>query len=68
MIKITTNPDKNFVEEVRAKIKENNGHCACAIVFDESTKCMCEEFRNQIDRGEEGYCGCGLYKLTITKD
>ena len=68
MINIITNPDKKFVEEVRAKIKENNGHCACAIVFDTDSKCMCKEFRDQIDREEEGYCGCGLYQLTITNE
>ena len=64
MIKVTTNPDKKIVEEIRAKIKENNGHCACAISFNVSNKCMCKEFREQIDRGEEGECHCGLYIIT----
>ena len=68
MIKITTNTDKNFVEEVRAKIKENNGHCACAISFDDSNICMCRDFRKQIERDEEGECHCGLYSVTIAKD
>lgn len=68
MIKITTNSDKQLVEEVRAKIKENDGHCACAILFDESNICMCKEFRDQIERGESGECHCGLYSVTITND
>lgn len=61
MIKVITNPDKEFVEEVRKKIKTNNGHCACAIVFNESNKCMCEEFKQQIKDGSLGECHCGLY-------
>lgn len=65
MIKIAINPDENFVKEVREKIKANNGHCACAISFDESNNCMCEEFRQQINEGIAGECHCGLYILTV---
>lgn len=61
MVKVTTNPDKDFVKEIRAKIKENNGHCACAISFNDSNKCMCEEFKKQIEEGRAGECHCGLY-------
>lgn len=64
MIKVITNSDKSFVSEVRAKIKENNGHCACAISFNEDNKCMCKEFREQIASGAVGECHCGLY-ITI---
>ena len=65
MIKITTNPDKQFVNEVREKIKENNGHCACAVTFNESNMCICKDFREQIERGDPGECHCGLYVVTI---
>jgi ferredoxin-thioredoxin reductase catalytic subunit len=65
MIKIAINPDENFVKEVREKIKANNGHCACAISFNDSNKCMCEEFRQQINEGVAGECHCGLYILTV---
>ena len=68
MIKITTNPDKQLVEEIRAKIKENNGHCACVVNFTPETVCMCKAFRDQIERGEEGECHCQLYRVTITND
>lgn len=68
MIKVTTNPNNELVEEIRAKIKENNGHCACAVSFNDANVCMCKEFRNQIERKEEGECHCGLYSVTITKD
>ena len=62
-MRVTVNPDKNTVEEIRTKIKANNGHCACAISFNEDNKCICKEFREQIDRGESGECHCGLYRI-----
>jgi len=65
MIKIVTNSNKVLVEEIREKIKENNGHCACAIVFNEDNKCMCKEFRDRITEGISGECHCGLYTLII---
>lgn len=64
MIKVTTNPDKDLVKEIREKIKANNGHCACAITFNEDNKCICKEFRQQIDDGMVGECHCGLYRIT----
>lgn len=64
MIKVVTNPDKDFVKEIREKIKVNNGHCACAITFNDDNKCICKEFRQQIDNGVAGECHCGLYIIT----
>lgn len=60
-MRIEINSDKDLVKEIRSKIKENNGHCACAIIFDEDNKCMCKEFREQIANGVVGECHCGLY-------
>ncbi len=65
MIKVTVNPDKELEEEIRAKIKENDGHCACAVTFSQDNKCVCKDFRDQIERGEAGECHCGLYIITI---
>ena len=59
-MRVITNPNKEFVAEIRAKIKENNGHCACAISFNEDNKCICKEFREQ----KIGECHCGLYIKT----
>jgi hypothetical protein len=64
MIKVIINPDKDLVKEIRKKIKANNGHCACAITFNEGNKCICKEFRQQIDDGIVGECHCGLYRIT----
>lgn len=56
-MRITVNPDKEYVELVRKKLKENDGYCPCRRVKNEDTKCMCKEFREQ----EEGMCHCELY-------
>lgn len=64
MVKVITNPDKELVKEIRAKIKENKGHCACAVSFNSDNICMCKEFKNQIEREETGECHCGLYLIT----
>ena len=61
MVKIKTNSDEKFVQEFREKLKENNGYCPCRVTKNKDTKCMCKEFREQVDRGEAGECHCGLY-------
>ena len=63
MIKVITNPDKDFVKEFREKLKENNGFCPCSLFKNEDTKCMCKEFREQIANGIIGECHCGLYSV-----
>ena len=65
MTKVVVNSDKEIVKEIRDKIRENGGHCACAITFNQDNVCICKEFRDQIERGEEGECHCGLYKIII---
>lgn len=61
MIKVVVNPDEDFAKSIKKKIKKNNGHCACAIAFNPDNKCMCKEFREQIEQGKLGGCDCGLY-------
>lgn len=61
MIKIITNSDKDFVKEIRDKIKANNGYCPCSLIKNEDTKCMCKEFKQQVKEGILGECHCGLY-------
>lgn len=62
-MKVSLNPNSEYVKEVRAKLKDNNGYCPCVVEKTRDTKCMCKEFREQIDRGEPGYCHCELYYL-----
>lgn len=54
---IRVSSDKELVNEIRNKLKENGGYCPCRIAKNEDTKCMCKEFREQ----EYGECHCGLY-------
>ena len=54
---IKQNPDKEYTNEVRKKLKANSGYCPCRLEKTPDTKCMCKEFREQ----EEGMCHCGLY-------
>lgn len=56
-MKVKINDNKELVNEIRTKLKENNGYCPCSLIKSEDTKCMCKEFREQ-DIGE---CHCGLY-------
>ena len=55
--KIILNEDKDLVEDIRARLKANEGYCPCRISKTIDTKCMCKEFREQA----EGECHCGLY-------
>ena len=57
---IKLNPDKEFVQMFKEKLKANDGYCPCRVSKTPDTKCMCKEFREQ----EEGECHCGLYSKT----
>ena len=59
-MKVKVNDNKELVDEIRAKLKENNGYCPCSLIKSEDTKCMCKEFREQ----DVGECHCGLYYKT----
>ena len=60
--KIVLNPDKEIVELVRKGLKEKGGYCPCRFGKEEKNKCICEEFRAQINDPEyEGFCHCMLY-------
>ena len=61
-MKITLNPDKEFVAQMRRELHEHNGYCPCKLEHTPDTKCMCREFRDQIkDPDFEGFCHCMLY-------
>ena len=60
-MKIIQNPDDAYVSEMMKSLRENNNYCPCSIVRNKDTKCQCKDFRDQVERGEQGYCSCGLY-------
>ena len=61
-MKITLNPDENAVQTIRDGLEKTGGYCPCRLERTEENKCMCKEFREQIEDPEfEGYCHCMLY-------
>ena len=36
------NEDKELVELIRNRLKENGGYCPCALEKNDDTKCMCK--------------------------
>lgn len=56
-MKVYLNPDKEYVREMKKKLKDNGGYCPCSLVKNADTKCMCKNFRE----AESGMCHCGLY-------
>ncbi len=62
MAKIRLNDDPEVVRTIRAGLAAKGGYCPCKVGKDESIRCMCQEFRDQIaDPNYEGYCHCRLY-------
>ena len=49
------NPDKEFIKNLRKRIKANSGYCPCHIEKTPDNKCLCKDFR------ENGECICGLF-------
>ena len=62
MMKITLNPDQEVVNTVREGLRQTGGYCPCRLERTEETKCMCREFKEQVDDpAYEGFCHCMLY-------
>ena len=61
-MKVVFNEDKNIVNAIKEGLKRTGGYCPCKLKKIEENKCMCEEFKAQINDPEfEGYCHCRLY-------
>ena len=60
--KIYLNTDAEVVKTVREGLRHTGGYCPCRLERTEATRCMCREFREQIeDPHFEGFCHCLLY-------
>lgn len=67
--KISLNPDAGVVEAVREGLEQTGGYCPCRRERSEANRCMCQEFRKQIDDpAYEGYCHCMLYYKSYPKE
>ena len=61
-MKIRLNDDAQVVAKVKAGLERTGGYCPCRLQRTEDNKCMCQEFKMQIeDPNYEGYCSCKLY-------
>jgi len=59
---VRLNEDKSIVAEIKEGLKKKGGYCPCRLEKTEDNKCICREFREQInDPNFEGYCHCMLY-------
>ena len=55
-MKIKLNPDQEVVQTIREGLKRTGGYCPCRIERTEATKCICQEFKEQIaDPDFEGF-------------
>lgn len=62
-MKVKVVDDRVKVTEIGQAIKDNDGYCPCKLIKNKDTKCICKEFREQIDAGILGECHCGLYEV-----
>lgn len=61
-MKITLNPDATVVASIKEGLKKTGGYCPCRLQRTEENKCICQEFREQMnDPDFEGFCHCMLY-------
>ena len=62
MGKVRLNEDREIVARVKEGLKRKEGYCPCRLEIKPEYKCICEEFKAQIqDPDFEGYCHCQLY-------
>lgn len=59
---VRLNEDAEVVRMIREGLAAKNGYCPCRLERSPENKCICQEFRDQInDPDFEGYCHCLLY-------
>ena len=62
MGKVRLNDDREIVAQVKEGLKRTGGYCPCRLERTPENKCICEEFKAQIqDPDFEGYWHCRLY-------
>lgn len=61
-MKVSFNSDESIVKMVKERLEKTGGYCPCRRERTEENRCICKEFREQInDPDFEGYCHCMLY-------
>lgn len=63
---VRLNENTEIVQMIKEGLKETGGYCPCRVERTEATKCICQEFKDQIkDPTYEGYCHCMLYYKSL---
>ena len=61
-MRIKLNSNQEVVDTIKQGLKERDGYCPCRIEKIPENKCICKEFREQMEDPDfEGYCHCMLY-------
>ena len=68
MIRINQTTDKELLEEILKQLKENDYYCPCSLTRTPDDKCMCKNFRDQVERKEPGECLCGRFIIELIED
>ena len=64
-MRIKLNSNQEIVDTIKKGLKERDGYCPCRLEKVPENKCICKEFREQMeDPNFEGYCHCMLYYKT----
>ena len=59
---VRLNDDKEMVAMIREGLKRTGGYCPCRLERTEENKCICKEFREQMEDPDfKGFCHCMLY-------
>ncbi len=62
MRKFRLSDNAEVVATVKEGLKRTGGYCPCRLARTEENKCICQEFRQQLEDPEfSGLCHCGLY-------
>ena len=69
MVTIKQTEDKDLLDEILKQLEENNYICPCSVRTNpQKDKCMCEDFREVVNKNIPGVyeCNCGRFIATIT--
>jgi len=61
---VTKTKDKQLEKEILESLAARDGHCPCALIINDDSRCMCKDFRDKIENGYVGECNCGLYEVS----
>ncbi len=63
---VRLNENKEIVASIREGLKNTGGYCPCRVGRTEENKCICKEFKEQIEDPKfEGYCHCQLFYKSL---